>query len=213
MKARWLAFIIWTSMAASVLFWGLKFFVLDARPPADAGVTMPGIALPGDLNQLRGNDPTPNPVSAVSLAAESSRFQLVGVIAPRDPSSGSQGLALIVIDGKPAQAFKVGDMLDSDRILQAVHVRGVLIGPRGGATLISLELTAPGSAANANLEAGASDSGQAAMQTRPSRQILIGRPPLPGISSLQASAPNTLLNNPADMAPADANGSGTPPSR
>lgn len=213
MKARWLAVIILAAVAASVLFWGLTSFVLVARPPAIAGVRTPTMAPPGDLTPLRGNDPSPIPVPAVALAAESARFQLIGVIAPRDPNSGSQGVALIVIDGKPAQAFRVGDMLDSDRVLQAVQMRGVSIGPRGGATLISLQLPAPESAANANLEAGASDSGQASMQTRPSRQISIGRPPMPGINSLHGSAPNTLLNNPADMAPADASGSDAPPSR
>ncbi len=213
MKARWLAIIILAAVAASVLFWGLTSFVLVARAPADAGVGAPTMALPGDLTALRGNDPSPTPVPAVALAVESSRFQLIGVIAPRDPNSGSQGVALIVIDGKPAQAFRVGDRLDSDQVLQAVQMRGVSIGPRGGATSISLQLPAPGSAANANLEAGASDNGQAAMQTRPSRQISIGRPPMPGISSLHDSAPNTLLNNPADMVPADASGSDAPASR
>ena len=213
MKTRWLAFTICAAVAVGLFFGGMKFFVLGARPPADAGVTTPTMALPGDLTPSRGNDPPPSPVPAAVLATESSRFQLVGVIAPGDPNSGSQGAALVTIDGKPAQVFRVGDMLDSDWVLQAIQVRSVSIGPRGGTTLISLELPAPGLAANTDLEAGVPDSRQAARQPRPSRQISIGHPPAPRISSLHGSAPNVLLNNPADMAPADASGYDAPRSR
>ena len=212
MKSRWLAITLYVAVAISILFWGLKFFPVS-RPPADAGARLQSMVFPGELPAMRGNEPPPNPVPAVALAADSLRFQLIGVIAPRDPNSGSQGVALIAIDGKPAQAFRVGDMLGSDRILQAVQLRGVLIGPRGGATSILLELPGQGSAGSTKLDANAPDSGQTAIQARSSRNLLTERPPMPGISSLQSSAPNTLLNNPADMAPADASSSVTPPDR
>ena len=198
MKTRWLAFTLCAVVAAGLFFGGMELFVFVARPPVDAGSATPTAPPPVDLIPSRGLDPPPSPVPAALLLAESSRFQLVGVIAPGDPNSGSQGVALISIDGKPAQAFRVGDMLSTDRVLQAIQSRSVLIGPPGGAAWTSLELAAPG---------------LAAIQPRPSQQLLIGHPPAPQISSLHGSAPNVLLNNPADMAPADANGNGASPSR
>jgi general secretion pathway protein C len=212
LKARWLALSIGAAVAASVSFWGAKFLVLVARAPTEAGVTTPIVALPGDLTAARGDDSLAKPVPAVVPAAASPRFQLFGVIALHDPNSSSQGVALLAVDGRPSRAFKVGDVLDSDLVLQAVHTRSVSIGPRGGATLISLELQAPGSTATANLEAGGSERGQAAIAQTPSRQITSERPPTPESGSALSSAPNTLLNNPADMAPADASGGDAPPS-
>lgn len=213
MKTRWLAFAICASVAAGLFFGGMKFFILGARPPADAGVTTPTMAPPGDLTPSRGNDPPPSPVPAAVLATESSRFQLVGVIAPGDSNLGAQGAALVAIDGKPAQVFKVGDMLESDWILQAIQARSVSIRPRAGTASILLVLPEPGRVANTDLVAGVPDSRQTVMQPTPSRQLLIERPLAPGISSLHGSAPNVLLNNPADMAPADASSYDAPRSR
>lgn len=213
MMTRWLAFTLCAVVAAGLLFGGRELFVFVARPSSDARVNAPTVTLPGDLISSRGNDPPPSPVPRALLLVDSSRFQLVGVIAPGDHTSGTQGVALVSIDGKPAQAFKVGAMLSSDRVLQAILSRSVLIGPPSGAAWISLELAEPGPAANANLGSGRLDSGPAAMQPRPSQQPLIGHPPAPQIGSLHGSAPNVLMNNPADMAPADASGKGASPSR
>lgn len=213
MKTRWLAFTLCAVVAAGLFFGGMELFVFVARPPVDAGSATPTAPPPVDLIPSRGLDPPPSPVPAALLLAESSRFQLVGVIAPGDPNSGSQGVVLISIDGKPAQAFRVGAMLSSDRVLQAILSRSVLIGPPGGTAWISLELAEPGQVANADLGSGRLDSGPAEMQPTPSQQPLFGHPPVPRISSLLGSAPNLLLNNPADMAPADGSSSGASPSR
>ncbi len=211
MKPRWLTFTICTAVAAGLLLGGMALFDFVARPPADAGVTTPSMTtltktLPGDLIPPRGNDPAPSPVPALFRIVEISRIQLIGVIAPGNPNLGSQGVALISIDGKPAQTFRVGDMLHSDRVLQAIQSQSVSIGPRGSTKWISLELAAPGLAADADLRAGLLDNGQVAVQPRPALQISVGHPPAPQVSTLQGSAPNVLLNNPAEMAPADASG-------
>ena len=198
MKTHWLAFAICAAVAVGLFFGGMKIYVLVARPPAHAGVTIQTAAQPGDLPPSRGNTPSTILAPAIVLAADSSRFQLVGVIVPGDPNSGSQRLALITIDGKPAQVFTVGDVLDSDRVLQAIQAHSISIGPLGGATLFSLEIAAPG---------------LAAMQPEPSPNLSTRNALNPSINSIHGSAPNVLLNNPADMAPADASGLGAPPSR
>ena len=120
--------------------------------------------------------------------ADSSRFQLIGVIASPDAISNSQGVALIVIDGQPARAFRVGAMLDSDRVLQAVQMRGAWIGSRDGGTSFLL-----------GLPATVLDNGRAGVQTQPSNQIPSMHSPTPDNVRLHY-APNTQLNNPADMA-------------
>ena len=213
MKIRWLAFAICASVGIGLFFWGTKFFVPGARSSADAGVTTSALVPLGDLPPSRVVDPPPDPAPAAVLAPENSRFQLVGVIAPGDSNLGAQGAALVAIDGKPAQVFKVGDMLESDWILQAIQARSVSIRPRAGTASILLDLPEPGRVANTDLVAGVPDSRQTVMQPTPSRQLLLERPLAPGIGSLHGSAPNVLLNNPADMAPADASSYDAPRSR
>lgn len=198
MKTRWLVFILCGAAATGLFYAGMADFDRVAQPPAEAGVTAPTKALPGGVTPSPGNKPPASLGPALTPAADRSRFQLVGVIAPGDPNSGSQRLALVAIGGKQAQVFRVGDVLDSDWVLQTIQAHNVLIGSRSGTTVFSLELAAPGSGA---IQAGA---------PHPTPR---GHPPSLANDSQHGSAPNVLLNNPADMAPADANGLGAPPSR
>ena len=198
--ARVLAIIVWIAVGASTVFWGLKLVLSAAAPPTLAAVAMPATTLRGDLTRLLGGGPPASTVEAALAVAERSRFQLIGVIATPYANSGSQGVALIVIDGQPARAYRVGAMLDSYRVLLAVQMRGALIGSRDGEASILLELPALPSAATGSLPATVSEIGQAGMQTQPSNQIPRVHPPTPDNGRLPGSAPNTLLNNPADMA-------------
>lgn len=203
MKASWLVFTIWAAVAASALHWGLQLFDHVAQSTIGATITPASVTPTDDLNVLRERPPPQNSVPAVVAAVESSRFQLFGVVAPRNPNSSNLSVALLAIDGQPARAFRIGDKLNSDWVLQAVQVRGVSIGPLGGTTAISLELPALESAATASKY-----NGEAAMQQRQSQQMSSVRPPtFPASSGQHGNAPNTLLNNPADMAPADASAS------
>jgi hypothetical protein len=45
------------------------------------------------------------------------------------------------VDGKPPRTFPVGSPVDGSSVLQKVSARGVEIGPRGGAPLVTLELS------------------------------------------------------------------------
>jgi general secretion pathway protein C len=137
MPARLSAFLIWALVAASAMFWGLRLFVgAPAAPAHTLAATDMG---PGrvDLTRLFGAPPVPAEVSA-QVPALASRFQLSGVMAPKEP--GDHGVALIAVDGKMPRAFRVGALIDSDLVLQTVSRRTASIGPAGGAAAVVLEL-------------------------------------------------------------------------
>lgn len=151
-----LAFGVWAAVAAVAVYWGLK---LGARPlavPTQAAVAGPSRAADADLARLFGAAPVAPAAETAPPPPESARFQLLGVVAPRgagrgagpgagpgaEPGSAAAGggVALIALDGKPPRAYRTGAVIDGDLVLQAVLSRGVSIGPRGGAALVSLEL-------------------------------------------------------------------------
>jgi general secretion pathway protein C len=135
MFARLSAFVIWSLVAAAVVFWALRFGVSPPQAPAYA-VPIDRAAPPrGDLARLFAAPPV------VAVAEEArpeapSRFRLVGVMAPRSSTpegTGAYGLALIAVDGKPPRAFAVGSKLDTDLILQSVGLRTASLGSAQGA--------------------------------------------------------------------------------
>lgn len=138
MTARLLAFAIWAATAATAVFWGMRVFVATPQVPGHAqpadGASLP----PADLSRVLGQQPVI--VEAAPLAPEvASRFQLVGVAAPR-ATDRPGGVALIAVDGKPARAYRVGTSIEAGLVLQAVHARGAVLGPRGEAPQVRLEL-------------------------------------------------------------------------
>ena len=142
MYARLSSFVIWSLLAATVMFWALR--LAGRAPQAPAYAVAVGTAAPmrGDLSRLFGAAPV---VAVAQEAAPeaSSRFRLVGVMAPRrgrDDSNAAYGLALIAVDGKPAKAFAVGSTLDSNLVLQSVSMRTASLGPAEGARSVLLEL-------------------------------------------------------------------------
>ncbi|MEO6364130.1 MAG: hypothetical protein ABIO71_12935 [Caldimonas sp.] len=144
MYARLSAFVIWSLVAATAVFWALRF---SARPlPAPPYAVAVGKAAPirGDLTRLFGAAPIVA-VAAEAEPAAPNRFRLVGVMAPRASRAdapAAYGLALIAVDGKPAKAFAVGSRLDNELVLQSVSLRTASIGPAQGARSVLLELPA-----------------------------------------------------------------------
>jgi general secretion pathway protein C len=137
MTARWLAFAIWALVAAAAVFWGLRLFVSAPGAPPHALTLDTGAAPRADLSRLFGSD-APEVVETATPAL-SSRFRLVGVVAPR-PVGQNTGVALIAVDGKPPRAYRVGNSVETGMVLQSVQVRGASLGPRGGAALLRLEV-------------------------------------------------------------------------
>jgi general secretion pathway protein C len=138
MASRLSVFFVWAALAASALFWGLR---LSATSPSAPAYVLPvggGSVANGDLTRLFGVE-APPPSAAEAPAAASSRFQLSGVVAPRNGTA--EGIALIAVDGKPPRPFRVGASVDGNLVVWAVDARRVRLGlPAGGG---DVELAVP----------------------------------------------------------------------
>ena len=133
---------IWALVAGSLVFWALRLLVRAPEAPAHAVPVGAAVAAKGDLARLLGAAPVAT-AAAAALPEASSRFRLLGVMAPKagaKPDAAGQGVALIAVDGKPARAFAVGAQLDTDLVLQAVSLRTASIGPPEGAASVRLEI-------------------------------------------------------------------------
>lgn len=143
MSARWWSLLVWALAAASAVFWGLKLWAQPQPVPAHASVVQASPELQGDLTRLLGADPVAVVASAAAAPVADARLTLVGVVSPRGNSHQREGLALISVDGKPARTYRVGAVVDGERVLQAVSLRSASLGPRDGAVQVSLSLPAP----------------------------------------------------------------------
>jgi general secretion pathway protein C len=170
MTARWTAFGLWAAVAASVVYWGLKLFVPGTPAPVHAAVASLATPPRGDLSRLLGVDAAPDVAPPPQASA---RFHLIGVVAPRAEGAAREGLALIAVDDKPPRAYRVGALIDGDTVLQAVHARGVALGPRGGAANFTLDIPPPAPAATGALPTfgGAAPPPVAAPFVRPARPL------------------------------------------
>ena len=141
MLAKTSAFLIWAAVAGAAVFWGLHLSGSAPEAPAHAQPAPLAAVVRSDLGRLLGPDPaSPSAESQAPLAvAQQSRFQLLGVIAAG--SGGSAGWATLAVDGKPPRTFRVGSAVDGSSVLQKVSARGVEIGPRGGAPVVTLQLS------------------------------------------------------------------------
>ncbi len=144
MFARLSAFVIWSLVAATAVFWALRLSASPPPVPPYAVAVGNAVAVRGDLSRLFGATQRPAGV-APSTPEAPSRFKLVGVMAPRSAAAQAEaghGLALIAVDGKPAKPYAVGAHLDSDLVLQSVGLRTASLGPAQGARSVLLELPA-----------------------------------------------------------------------
>ena len=144
MLSRLSAFVIWALVGGSTMFWGLRLTANPLQVPSHAIAVGDSATAHADLTRLFGA----TPVVAVATAAATeaaSRFQLLGIIAPRARGTAvpsHSGVALIAVDGKLPRAFTVGARVDDDLVLQSVSLRTASIGPAQGARSVLLELPA-----------------------------------------------------------------------
>ena len=139
------AFIAWGLAAAAGVYWGLLLFrPADALPP-HAGIvarTLP----PAEPARVLGSVASPIPASTLGEPAEDDaegRFVLLGVVAGRGAGAAREGIALLSVDGKPPRAYRVGQRVEDEQVVQSVGPRSVQIGPRGGPAQVDLELPPP----------------------------------------------------------------------
>jgi general secretion pathway protein C len=144
MFSRLSAFVVWSLVAGTIVFWGLRLLVQPRSAPAYAVAIGDSASQRADLSRLLGAAAVVTAGAVVPAAPEmASRFKLIGVMAPKvAPPMGDPGpgLALIAVDGKPPRAFSVGAALDGELVLQSVSLRTASIGPAQGATAVKLEL-------------------------------------------------------------------------
>jgi len=216
MSSRVSAFVIWALVAATGVFWGLRQFVRGPGAPAYTVPIGDSTVVRGDLTRLLGAPPVA-PVAAAPAAPEiSTRFRLVGVVAPRGNVAGS-GVAVIAIDGKPARAFRVGATLDSGLMLRSVAQRSAAISNAKGDTSFTLELPTPVAAAMGSLPAvsmtspDALASGARPQQFNPGAAPMMAAPqmaappaPIPGFPPPPTDTEGTPLDLPPP--PLDQNG-------
>lgn len=197
MFARLSAFVIWSLVAATVVFWALRFGVASAKAPAHAVAIGKAPPPRGDLARLFGAPPVM--VAAVESVPEAtSRFRLVGVMAPRSArteTSGEYGLALIAVDGKPPRAYTVGASLDTDLVLQSVGLRSAAIGAPKGPRSVLLELPALPEPATGVLGTTGSSGSNGSAGT------MIGTPVPPAIGMRSQPVPPALPSMSAPVAP------------
>ena len=202
MWVRTVTLLVWAAVAASALFWGLKLLVKAAPAPPQAQVAQTGGAVRGDLSRLLGVD-APAPVAAAAPeSAPDSRFNLVGVVSPRASQAAGEAVALIAVDGKPARAYRVGAVVDGSHVLQSVSARGANLGPRGGASVIALNIAPPAAAATGQLPAALSQPGvpyqpQAAIAAMPAQPLQPVPPQI--MHSEQGQPPPNMVPRPAPL--------------
>jgi len=159
MWVRLTACLVWAILALSAVYWSFKLLVRPSGMPAHALLVATDQAARGD--PLRLFAAPPQLAAAPVVPQASSRFKLLGVMAPKAPVDEgvpAHGLALIAVDGKPARAFPVGSRVDGEWVLQSVSARTASIGPEGGAVVARLEVPALPGPAMGSLPALPADS-------------------------------------------------------
>lgn len=141
LHSRWTVagatFTLWALVAASAVYWGLKF--TTSAGGTTAAVASRNVAPPDPAAIARLLGAGPAAAAEAPVASLSSRFVLVGVVA----SASHRGAALIAVDGRPARPFRVGAAVDEGVVLQSVAGRrAVLAAGTSGPPLLTLELPA-----------------------------------------------------------------------
>ncbi|HEY0064888.1 MAG TPA: type II secretion system protein N [Telluria sp.] len=105
------------ALSASIAYWVLELY----KPPQRPLAPMTEAAVP---------EPSPDAAATLfggqALAVVASNYQLTGVVA-----AGADGVAILVADGQPPKALKVGHEFSSGVVLQEVHPKYVMLSEGG----------------------------------------------------------------------------------
>lgn len=174
MLLRWVSMCVWAGVAASAVFWGMRLFTKPLPVPPQTQVADSAGTARGDLSRVLGVEAPAAVAAAAPEPTADARFSLVGVVSPRG-SVGGGGVALISVDGKPPKAFKQGAVVDGQNVLQTVSLRGAALGPRGGPTVVALNIPPPQPPAQGQLPA----LGQQTLPAPPGARSQPSAAPLP----------------------------------
>lgn len=141
MTSRFTALLVWAAVGALAVFWGLRLGADASLAPKAAAVGWSPPPAAGGLSRLLGAAPA-QPQAAAAPPA-SSRFQLIGVVAPvlrAGEATSGFGAALIATDGKPPRAYRVGAVLEGDWVLQSIGPKSVSVAPAAGGAAFELQV-------------------------------------------------------------------------
>ncbi|OWQ83539.1 hypothetical protein CDN99_25740 [Roseateles aquatilis] len=146
MHARWLSFVVWALLAASLAYWSLVLMAKGPAAPAQSRAAMSDAA-PADWTRLFAAGQPAAPVEATS-----SRYQLLGVVAPSagDRHPG-EGVALIAVAGALPRPVRIGQVVDGDLKLIEISRREAGLGTDG---TVTIRLTVASSAAGGDAMPG-----------------------------------------------------------
>ena len=105
------------ALSASVAYWFLQLY----KPPG-----RPLVAAPTSVVAEPAQDAAATLFGGQVLAAVASTYQLTGVV-----SAGREGVAILVADGQPPKAVKVGKEIASGVLVTEVHPRYVMLSEGG----------------------------------------------------------------------------------
>jgi general secretion pathway protein C len=187
MSSRWTGFFVWALVAACTAFWAMKIFAATrpvpptAQAPQVAAANGPMVRLFGAVVVAPPTVNAPPP--------ESSRFQLVGVIAP--PAGTAQGgYAVVSVDNQPARTWRVGAAIEGNTSLLSVSKRGAEFGPPGGPASFSLQLPEPAAAETGTLQPAVSQPDPAQLQQQQMQQAQVPPQMQPQQMQPQMQQPN-----------------------
>lgn len=121
MLSRVVTFVVWALVAASGVFWGVRLLAQPSAGPAVVVAVGDALSASADVTRLLGESLEEEAPVAAAAPAVSSRFQLTGVMAPKNRND--YGLAVISIDGNPPSVYRVGAAIEGDLMLREVSRR------------------------------------------------------------------------------------------
>jgi general secretion pathway protein C len=132
--SRLVTFSLAAGVAASAVYWVLRWPQPAVLPPLPAGALEPAAPDTQALAHMLGQAAAP----AATAVAPAGRYALTGVLA----GPGPRGAALISIDGKPAKPFRVGALVSDNLYLQSVVGRRAVLaaGAVDAAPSLTLEM-------------------------------------------------------------------------
>lgn len=128
MLQRLITLAVWALLGWTLMLLLLRLLPSPLQSPSQA--LAPEAPPPASLSRLFGANAAP--AAPVAAPPSNNRYRLIGVVAPRSAQLQSErGVALLSIDGGPAKAFRVGDLVDGELRLLAVESRAVGLGQAG----------------------------------------------------------------------------------
>lgn len=184
------------ALSASCAYWALQLYKPEQRPiaaPPPAARPDPAVASATGL------------FGGAQVAAVASNYQLTGVVA-----AGRESVAIIVADGNPPKAVRIGREVIPGVVVQEVHQRYVMLSEGGVAKRIELARSAPTSP-----EIQAPVQAAAPVPVTPEPAVEQPAPPVPPPtqgpaievpSTAVVGLPGTTTSAPGPLAPAPAQG-------